>query len=148
MLFVRVAVDKDELRQLDELMQELKTRYGEQAHLLFVLNHQETAQGAATVEGYDNLLVYFLHRDAHRLHQYAAYAEPVRCTLDWMIGRPTSAMRIPDLDSVATFCDEICNGYDGLGGLPAFDEWPASTGHGRVLPDLQIVSLGHHCGLS
>eukprot|EP00927_Polykrikos_kofoidii_P073822 TRINITY_DN69843_c0_g1_i1.p1 TRINITY_DN69843_c0_g1~~TRINITY_DN69843_c0_g1_i1.p1 ORF type:complete len:560 (-),score=82.47 TRINITY_DN69843_c0_g1_i1:46-1695(-) len=124
-LFVRVGVSKVEVLRAGELLSELQTRFGPQAHLLFVLNHQDAAKGAAVIDSFDNLLVYFLERGAHSAAAdtkgMSAYAEPVRCTLDWILGRPTPAMRFPSLEYVHQVADEILNGLEGLGGLPAFE---------------------------
>lgn len=144
-LFVRVAVTKLELRQVDELLEELQARFGKHSHLLLVLNFQEAAKGAAVVDGRSHLMVYMLEKEAHTLYKYTAYAEPIRTALGWMVGRPTQAMRFPNLEHLERVAKEISNGTEGLGGLRAFEDETCGgvpTGADAV----QAVSLGCHWG--
>jgi len=121
-LFVRVAASINELKRVEELLDLLAMQFGDESHLLLILNHQVAAKGAAVIQGMGNLLVYFLGPEAHIENELAPYCGPIGCTLDWMVGRPTSAMVFESVASVLQVSTEIQNGSGGLGGLAAFED--------------------------
>eukprot|EP00929_Paragymnodinium_shiwhaense_P118451 TRINITY_DN90373_c0_g1_i1.p1 TRINITY_DN90373_c0_g1~~TRINITY_DN90373_c0_g1_i1.p1 ORF type:complete len:682 (-),score=101.12 TRINITY_DN90373_c0_g1_i1:450-2495(-) len=161
-LFVRVVVVKSEVIRMAELLLLLQDKYGPQAHLLCILNHQERAQGPSVVQGWDNLMVYFLEKGAHSVHKRnTAYATPIKVCLDWMVGRPTSALPFDGLEQAHQVADQIqITTLDGLGGLQAFEAHhedhvyqkaeAASSEPQPIVGDnyrkVQLVSLGHNSG--
>lgn len=121
-LFVRVPVALDELARAEELIEELRMRFGEDAYLLIVINDQATAHGAGIVEMWPNVLIYFLEADAHDIRPRAPYSEAVKVALDWIIGKPIAAMKFPTLKAINNVMDPLINGLGGLGGLRPFEE--------------------------
>jgi len=121
-LFVRAAMLTSELSLAEELLAELTARFGRQAHLLIVLSQQTLAKGPGVIQGVSNLMVHFLEPGAHNSDGFAVYAEPIRATLDWMVGRPIDAMVFPDVAHVQSVATEMFHGLTGLGGLPGFEE--------------------------
>eukprot|EP00913_Durusdinium_trenchii_P023897 g22442.t1 len=64
-LFVRTIPTTEELENVPALMDLLIKRHGKQAFLLLIIDFQKTAQGAAVVEGIDNIMVHFLSGSKH-----------------------------------------------------------------------------------
>lgn len=126
-LFVRAAMATSELDLVDELLGELRARFGRRASLLLILSSQIHAQGAGFVQGNDHLMLYFLELGAHNQKGYVAFSEPTREALDWMVGRPVSGMVFPDVGHAREVASEIQNGFAGLGGLPGFEESPGAA---------------------
>jgi len=123
-LFTRVAVSTEELMKIPELLGELVQRCGDGVRLLVILNFQERISGPAFVEGLPNLMLYFLSSEVHRRESTAfglPYVEPVRHGLDWAVGRPLQAHRFPHVQAARAAGDESYWGYNGLGGLKAFE---------------------------
>lgn len=123
-LFVRSAVSSDEVARVDELYDALRSRFGNQACLLLMVDFQSSATGAATLQGRDNLLVHFVPADVHTDSGGAPYEVPVLSALDWVVGRPIVARPFPDLDTMLKFTDSTKWGLAGLGGLAAFEDVP------------------------
>jgi len=123
-LFVRTIPSTNELDEVPELYTEIVTRYGKHACLLLIIDFQWTATGPAMVDGYPNLMVYYL-TGSHHVGEDGTptppYCEPVLMALDWMVGRPIEAMRFPDMGKIKACADETHWGLEGLGGLTAFE---------------------------
>lgn len=127
-LFVRVAVETRELLRAGELLGQLQDQFGSQARLLLILNFQETMSGPATVAELPDLMVYFLPSQAHARSSESfgqPYVAPVRCALDWAVGREVEVLSLPDLEAAAQKATRNDWGTRGLGGLDAFEGWPA-----------------------
>jgi len=126
-LFVRCIPSTDEIKEIPELLNTLQTHHVTKACLLLVIDFQSTAKGAAIVDGFDNLLIYYLSSDHHADEDdgspAAPYCKPVLCALDWMVGRQIQAMKFSDLETVAACADETHWGLQGLGGLDAFESY-------------------------
>eukprot|EP00928_Gymnodinium_smaydae_P071535 TRINITY_DN55095_c0_g1_i1.p1 TRINITY_DN55095_c0_g1~~TRINITY_DN55095_c0_g1_i1.p1 ORF type:complete len:561 (-),score=97.42 TRINITY_DN55095_c0_g1_i1:122-1669(-) len=168
-LFVRVGVMKSEVEHLKELLDELRQRFGPQAHLLFIFTTQDSVKGPILIDGLDGLLIYYMPRGALGGGKgYTVYAEPVACALHWMIGRSTETTTFESAQNLLDVTNELPSGLEGLGGLRAFEPdeedeavnaavasmvaaaaaapAQASTTVVSVQP-LRVVSLGHYCGV-
>jgi len=134
-LFVRTCASTSEIPEVPELLAELQKRHGRHACLLLIIDFQWTAKGAAIVDGFENLLVYYLSGDHHTGadgNPTPPYAKPVLFALDWMIGKPIGAMSFSGIDKILECADETHWGIQGLGGLLAFEE--SKEGPQDVLP--------------
>jgi hypothetical protein len=123
-LFVRTIPSTDEIKDIPELLNVLQKNHGTKACLLLVIDFQWTAKGAAIVDGFDNLLIFYLSSDHHVGEDgtpTAPYCKPVLCALDWIVGKQIPAMKFTDLEKVAACADETHWGIQGLGGLAAFE---------------------------
>mmetsp|Transcript_82362 Transcript_82362/g.181153 ORF Transcript_82362/g.181153 Transcript_82362/m.181153 type:complete len:834 (+) Transcript_82362:64-2565(+) len=124
-LFVRTIPTTDELKVVPELLSEITTRYGKSACLLLIIDFQWTASGPAIIDGYPNMMAYYLHGNHHvnpdGTTAAAPYCEPVLCALDWMIGKPIQAMKFPSMEEIIACADVTHWGLEGLGGLKAFE---------------------------
>lgn len=126
-LFARCIASTDEISELPELLEALMSRHGKLACLLAIIDFQMTAKGAAIVEGYPNLLVYYLNGEAHvgpDGEPAPPYSNPVLCALEWVVGRPIQAMKFSNMEKIAECADETHWGLQGLGGLNAFEASP------------------------
>jgi len=130
-LFVRVAAATDELLLATELLSELTKRFGERARLLLILNFQTKTSGPAFLENCRNLILYFLTPDAHKADNpnfCQPYAEPVRVALEWAVGRGQEKAVTFSSAEIALEAAEGDNwGFNGLGGLRAFEEGDAAA---------------------
>merc|ERR1719188_2189772 len=127
-LFVRSAATTEKILRAAELVDVLMARFGREARLLMVLNFQEKTTGAAFVQGLPNLMFYYLSPDVHRkTHPEfdAPFAGPVRCALDWAVGRQVEAARLDGVRSAWEAADADSSGCNGLGGLDSFDPEPS-----------------------
>merc|ERR1719235_476040 len=59
-LFVRAVATTDELSRAGELLELLRDRFGELAHLLMIVDFQKTRVGPVVVDGFSQLVVHFL----------------------------------------------------------------------------------------
>eukprot|EP00929_Paragymnodinium_shiwhaense_P113841 TRINITY_DN82137_c0_g1_i1.p1 TRINITY_DN82137_c0_g1~~TRINITY_DN82137_c0_g1_i1.p1 ORF type:complete len:520 (-),score=126.67 TRINITY_DN82137_c0_g1_i1:315-1874(-) len=119
-LFVRSVAYTGELAQAEELLAELKSRFGECACLALLVDRQETVQGPITVEGASDLLLYFIPR--RMADDPAPYSEPVVRALDWVVGRKVEARRFVDIATVLKFADDAYWGYQAMHGVAVFDD--------------------------
>lgn len=134
LLFVRVAASTQELQPLPrpvgsgaaavlDLLAELRSRFKE-ARLLLILNSQ-TFSGPALVDQAPNLIIYFLTPEAHMPTNpdfSAPFASAVKCALDWSVGRAVpQARKFATIELLADVTSPDHWGYDGLGGLDAFE---------------------------
>lgn len=125
-LFVRVAGHTGELAQVPGLLAELKTRFGDLTRLLVIVNFQRQNIGPSLVQGLDDLMIWFLHEDAHRRtspHFSHPYKEAAQVALDWIIGRPLQAPlnTFENMDRLAAMVTVNKWGESGLMNLPAFE---------------------------
>lgn len=123
-LFVRVAGDTSEVRRAPELLHELESRFGAQAHLLLVLNFQEGTTGPALIQEHGNLMVNLLDAKAHMRGSSCfghPYVDPVLTALNWVVGRETDARMYATLQEVEQLATPTDWGERGLGGLQAFE---------------------------
>jgi len=134
-LFVRAVATSQDLHQAVELLQELKIRFGRFACLCLLVDFQTTAQGAAIVKGHDNLIINFLSSDIHSNTDGAPYGEAVKVALNWVVGRPISAMEFTDMETVIQCTNHTVWGLEGLGGLDAFESEPP-------LPLANVIDMG------
>lgn len=124
-LFVRVAGDTSEVRRAPELLHELESRFGAQAHLLLVLNFQEGTTGPALIQEHGNLMVNLLDAKAHMRGSSCfghPYVDPVLTALNWVVGRETEARRYATLQEVEQLATPTDWGERGLGGIAAFED--------------------------
>eukprot|EP00931_Biecheleriopsis_adriatica_P074991 TRINITY_DN48955_c0_g1_i1.p1 TRINITY_DN48955_c0_g1~~TRINITY_DN48955_c0_g1_i1.p1 ORF type:complete len:884 (+),score=155.10 TRINITY_DN48955_c0_g1_i1:130-2652(+) len=124
-LFVRTVPTTEELKDVPELLQLLMKRHGQQAYLLLIIDFQATAQGAALVEGYPSLMVYYLPGSSHKDEEglpAPPYGVPVNLALDWIIGRSVQAMQFVSMEKIIECADPTGWGLNGLGGLYAFEQ--------------------------
>jgi len=125
-LFVRSIGSTDELPHALELLSELVHRFGRQARLLLIVDFQSNPHGPIVVQGQPSLLIYYFNRDFHDTRGLGPYNDPVRCGLDWAVGRDVGAAVYPSLEAAAAMAQPMDFGYNGLGGLRAFEEAPGS----------------------
>lgn len=126
-LFVRTIPTTDELHDLPELLELLMTRHGRQACLLLIIDFQSTVTGPATVNGFENLLVYYLAGSSNVDEEglpAPPYGGPIHLALDWIIGRPIEAMQFVSIEKIFECADKTHWGLNGLGGLWAFEDSP------------------------
>jgi len=147
-LFVRVAGDTGELHRAPELLNELKTRFGDGARLLMVLNFQQKSTGPAEVRGHEGLLLNLLASEAHTRSSSSfgqPYAEAVRIALDWVVGREVGARCYDSLEAMAKDVTPDNWGKSGLGGLRAYEEDDASPAQETASPS-SCASPSTHAG--
>lgn len=123
-LFVRSVVTTEEVLRARELADVLVARFGKEARLLMILNFQEKTTGPALVRGLPNLMVYYLSAEVHRKTSpefQAPFAGAVRCGLDWALGRDVKAAVFNSPQAARQAADADGSGYNGLGGLDAFE---------------------------
>lgn len=135
-LFVRSVGSTDELPRAGELLSELTLRFGRHSKLLLIVDFQSTPHGPFVVQGYPNLLIYLFCREAHDTSGLGPYNAPVRCGLDWAVGRPVGEVGLPSLEAALQAAQPTNFGDTGLGGLLAFEEPPAG---GVRTPQRQFV---------
>ncbi|CAE8695136.1 unnamed protein product [Polarella glacialis] len=146
-LFVRTIPNTDELIDVPELVALLVKRHGKQAHLLLIIDFQNTATGAAIVEGVSNLMVYYLAGSAHVDSEglpAPPYGVAVNLALDWIVGRPVEAMHFESIEKIIECADPTDWGINGLGGLWAFEdtlEPPPEEPIPGVLPEQRPCQL-------
>jgi hypothetical protein len=166
-LFVRAVAQSEELSRGKELLDLLKSLYGPRACLLMIVDFQSTAQGAATIAGIPDLMVYYLSSDVHGANADGApYTEPVKMGLEWSVGRPIEAMQFVDLETICDCADPTNWGMTGLSNVAAFeDKLPvprdpkydtesalmemlngAPDASKPITDNIQLVSLGYFCG--
>merc|ERR1719203_853673 len=90
-----------------------------------VLNFQEGLTGPMRVSEHGNLMIYLLAAKAHMRGSATfnqPYVEPVRCALDWTVGRDSDATTFPSLESISKVVTFTAWGRKGLGGLTAYEE--------------------------
>jgi len=124
-LFVRTIPTTDELKDVPELLELLIKRHGKQAYLLLIVDFQNTAQGAALVDGVSNLMVHYLGGSAHVDKEglpAPPYGGPVKLAMDWIAGRQVSAMHFVSMEKIIECADPTEWGLNGLGGLYAFEQ--------------------------
>eukprot|EP00930_Biecheleria_cincta_P004957 TRINITY_DN105885_c0_g1_i1.p1 TRINITY_DN105885_c0_g1~~TRINITY_DN105885_c0_g1_i1.p1 ORF type:complete len:844 (-),score=166.08 TRINITY_DN105885_c0_g1_i1:208-2739(-) len=124
-LFVRTIPTTEELRHVPALSARLIERHGKQACLLLIIDFQNTATGAALVQGYPNLMFYYLSGSNH-VDQAGLpappYGKPVNLALDWIAGRSIDAMQFSSIEKIIECADPTEWGLNGLGGLFAFEQ--------------------------
>jgi len=123
-LFVRTIPTTQELVKVPELMDLLMERHGKQSFLLLIIDFQKTAQGAAVVEGMDNIMVHFLSGSKHVNQEglpAPPYGDAVNLALDWIVGRSVSVMQFDNWEAIIKCADHTEWGLNGLGGLYAFE---------------------------
>lgn len=137
-LFVRTIPSTDDIKDIPELLNTLQRKHGKKACLLIVIDFQWTAKGAAVVDGFEHLLIYYLSSDHHMGDDgspAAPYCKPILCALDWMVGKSIQAMKFSDLEKVAACADETHWGLQGLGGLAAFESFPQGPEEDPLPPE-------------
>lgn len=119
-LFVRSAASTNEVARAGELLQLLIQKFGPQAKLLLLLDFQgRQAVGPCVVAGLDNLLIWYF--DTERAPSARApYAQPVSSALEWAIGQPINARRLPDLNAAQSMAIPNDWGMYGAARVPAF----------------------------
>jgi len=120
-LFVRSCSTSDELARGPELLEELKKNHGKGAALLMIIDFQHTASGPATIDGIQDLMVYYLSGEAHNNPDGCPYCEPITAALDWAVGRPVKAMQFVDIETIVECCDPTAWGDKGMNGIDAFE---------------------------
>jgi len=103
-LFVRAAACTSELSRAPELLGLLQRRFGEQAHLLLILDHQDSFRGSITLDVCPQLMVHFQASKALD-DAYCPYNDPVKRGLDWVIGRDCQAVGVRCLEDACKLVD-------------------------------------------
>jgi hypothetical protein len=127
-LFVRAVASTNEFREglLEELLEELKERFGKKVFLLLIVDYQTKVQGPAFVKNVKgNLLVYF-HKEEDRnaagLAQMAPYMKPVVDGLLWAKGEKMKhAKEFASMSDVASAVDPTHWGYTARSDVRAFE---------------------------
>lgn len=122
-LFVRAANGSEELALAEELLRELKSRFGPKAFLLYIIDYQCATTGAGAVRGLDGLMLYF-HRGPDRQPPTAPYKKPVAEALRWAAGQGIAATEFASLAGAVKACDYTRWGYIAHANEPAFEELP------------------------
>jgi len=105
LLFVYSVSDHDELRFTRPLIQELVAQFGQKAHLLLIIDYQQTVQGPAVITDCRNILVYFVPDANMHSASLAPYCVPIECGIDWLEGRQISAWTLPSVDMIKGYAD-------------------------------------------
>jgi len=156
-LFVRAVTSTAEFAFVGELLAVIMERFSG-AGLLLIADFQSSTVGPVVVEGYEDLLVYFLEGAVHDGQSSAtAYCRPIEIALQWMKGEEFVAGSVDGLAQLARLPDTTHWGLKGLGGLRAFEqETQRSVGDCQASPqtaqvrcfdtDFQVISLGCYSG--
>lgn len=127
-LFVRAVATTDEILRIDELLQELITRFGDRAMLLVIIDRQRYDPGPLLVSKHPNLLIYRMQVDAQDPKKAKApYTLPVTIGIDWAKGRPVKALVVPDLVAALSSVEPTNLSAEMCGGIEPFEESPPST---------------------
>lgn len=123
-LFVRVAATTDELPMADVLLHKLAEKFGPRAMLLLIVGGQVPRnEGAYTVNGIPNLLVFFLHGGGGK----SMYCPAISAAIGWASGQTlNNCQQMQDLGAVKNCALPSHNGFFGMGNIPAFDNLPPS----------------------
>jgi len=92
-LFVHTLTDSSELGALNKLLTALLQRFGDNLCLLIIVGGQAQHRGVS-IESHYNILVQFV------LETAPACCEPLRQSLDWVVGKPMQASVVADFDSL------------------------------------------------
>eukprot|EP00930_Biecheleria_cincta_P041287 TRINITY_DN2827_c0_g1_i3.p1 TRINITY_DN2827_c0_g1~~TRINITY_DN2827_c0_g1_i3.p1 ORF type:complete len:331 (+),score=64.00 TRINITY_DN2827_c0_g1_i3:427-1419(+) len=124
-LFVRAVASTNELHLVAELFSELVSRFGEQTHLLIILDYQTRMQGPAVVHSLPkNVLLYF-HDKADREPMFAPYIKPVHEGLLWAAGKPLKVVKeFENLEAALAETNTTNWGYTAHADIAAFEEEP------------------------
>jgi hypothetical protein len=119
-LFVRGAATTDEISSMNDLLQLLVAKFGEQASLLVIVDFQkEQALGPCTITGLDNLLLWsFDTRTAPSMQ--APYGQIVNEALEWAIGEPLHVRQFSTLQEFQQALRPTDHGLYGAMQVPAF----------------------------
>jgi len=122
LLFVRLISGKDELNELEELLALLIGRFGPATCLLLILDGQTETEGAAVIQGHDNLMVHFLSSSAMESTpgQELPCCSPIRCALDWVEGKAIEARTFDGIHRVIGWATETPQ-Y-AVNGIPVFSD--------------------------
>lgn len=100
LLFMRSVSDGDEMLATGELLKELVSRFGADVKLCLMVDFQTGRKGPVLVEDSRNLLVQLVHMDAHREPTGAPYGEQIQIAVDWALGKPIDAIKIPSVQAL------------------------------------------------
>jgi len=122
LLFVRAVASTSELGRADELLSALAKRFGRSVCLLLIADFQESNIGPHVIEGFDDLLVYFLEGSAHEAGSATApYRKPIECALSWIRGEPLEASSVDGLRTLQQLATTTNWGLIGPAGVSAFE---------------------------
>lgn len=121
-LFVRAVASTDELMLAVEVAEELARRFGEQAHLLLIVDFQKRMQGPAVVHNMKagKLLLYY-HATEDREPAFAPYMKPIRAGLDWAARKNIGAKEFTSMNEVLAMTDPTAWGYTAHGNVRSFE---------------------------
>mmetsp|Transcript_72890 Transcript_72890/g.202220 ORF Transcript_72890/g.202220 Transcript_72890/m.202220 type:complete len:435 (-) Transcript_72890:32-1336(-) len=123
-LFVRAIASTDELKMAEEFLLELTTSFGEQAHLLLIIDFQKRMRGAAFVNGIPRKLMLYFHTSKDRDPAFAPYMLPVVEGLKWASGQVITATAYQTLQDVFGVVDETHWGYTAHRNIRSFEDPP------------------------
>jgi hypothetical protein len=120
-LFVRLAATSEEIRSVNELLDQLISQFGPHACLLLIIDLQgANAPGPCTVKGLDNLLIHYIDGGSG----ITKFCDPIDNALDWVACKPVRSAQVQDLEVAWTLAKQVTPGYYGMGGMPAFEGIP------------------------
>jgi len=120
-LFVRAVASTDELKLAVQLLEELTQRFGEQAHLLIIVDFQKRLQGPVIVRGLPGKMMLYYHRGQDREPAFAPYMKPIREALQWAAGGSVKCTEFGSMQEVANMTDVTAWGYTAQGGVRSFE---------------------------
>jgi len=124
-LFVRAIASTEELKNIAELLHELTDRFGEQTHLLIIVDFQKRMQGPVVVDGLPGNILFYYHRNQDRQPAFAPYLEPIRVGLRWAAGKSVEAKSFGSMQEVIKATDRTDWGYTAHGNVRSFEDQPA-----------------------
>jgi len=120
LLCVRAIASVDDLLGAGELMAALTAKFGEHCALLLIADFQTKAQGPHVVDGFGDMVIYFLEGEAHQGD--APYRKAVECGLGWIKGDPFEAKEVSSLKGLTSLADPTDWGLYGPCGFRAFED--------------------------
>lgn len=99
-LFVRSVVQSQEVYRMEDLLSELKSQFGEHAHLLVILDMQRKNQGPVVFTHQPNLMLYLLSPPSPFVKKGTWYVKPVQCAIDWIRGDRSQVL--PCMENVSS----------------------------------------------
>eukprot|EP00929_Paragymnodinium_shiwhaense_P108487 TRINITY_DN74803_c0_g1_i1.p1 TRINITY_DN74803_c0_g1~~TRINITY_DN74803_c0_g1_i1.p1 ORF type:complete len:620 (-),score=87.96 TRINITY_DN74803_c0_g1_i1:350-2209(-) len=137
LLFLRSTAHSEEIRFVDDLLQELIKKFGPRVKLLQLVDFQTQNHGPVLCKDRENLLVYFMPVDAHSEPEGAPYAEALLCGIDWASGKAheaaTSWRTLQSVQELPTLTNAAI-GWT-VHGLETFEDNPP-PGHGMQQPSM------------
>jgi len=120
-LFVYAAADTSELCRLGELLEELTVHFGSDIYLAVFVGGQTEAR-TVSVEDNCRILVHFITEAVCSKSDGSQYCEPLKRSLDWVVGRAMRASVVTDFAALQSLAHDAKANLMVPGGFSAFVE--------------------------